>query len=281
VSDRKEFSALRRILVALDASPQSLAALGSVVDLAAGARAELLGLFVEDVRLLDLGGLQAARALTYPAGLDRPLDTPSLERDMRTLATRARQALSAAAGRLGVSWTFRVARGEVASELLAASRDADLVTLGRASARFVGPSHLGSTARAILARAPGAVLLHGPAGGGDSVILVVDDPETSLHALALATEIVRAAAKSLLVLLAPKHAADTDRLRERIADRLRGLGLGAGFRQIEPDDDASLARLVASEGPIAIVLPATLGMLDETGLERLAREVACSLLVVR
>ena len=281
MSDRKESPALRRILVALDASPQSLAALGSVVDLAAGAGAELLGMFVEDARLLDLGDLRAARALTFPAGRDRPLDTTSLEREMRALAARARQALSAAASRLGVPWTFRVTRGEVASELLAASREVDLVTLGRASVRFVGPAHHGSTARAILARAPGAVLLHGPPGGSDSVILVVDDPETSLEALAIATEIVRVAAKNLLVLLAAARPAGTDRLREAIAERLRGLGLQAGYRRIEPDDGAALARVVSSESPIAIVLPATLGMLAESGLEGLAREVACSLLVVR
>ena len=52
---------IRRILVALDASEASRAAIRSAVDLAARFRAELVGLFVEDVNLLRSAQLPFVR----------------------------------------------------------------------------------------------------------------------------------------------------------------------------------------------------------------------------
>ncbi|MBK7177644.1 MAG: universal stress protein [Chloroflexi bacterium] len=57
---------IQRILVALDASPHSLAALEAAIDLAERLDAELQGLFVEDINLLRLAQLPFARELRYP-----------------------------------------------------------------------------------------------------------------------------------------------------------------------------------------------------------------------
>ena len=48
---------MRRILVAVDASPHSLAALDAALRLAADLEAEIIGLFVEDINLLRLAGM--------------------------------------------------------------------------------------------------------------------------------------------------------------------------------------------------------------------------------
>ena len=52
----KDQLSIRRILVALDASPASLSAMQNAVELAARLGAELIGLFVEDINLLRAGG---------------------------------------------------------------------------------------------------------------------------------------------------------------------------------------------------------------------------------
>ena len=64
---------IRRILVALDASRHSLAALEAASELAEALKAELVGIFVEDVNLLYLAGLPFAREVRYLSGVDRPL----------------------------------------------------------------------------------------------------------------------------------------------------------------------------------------------------------------
>ncbi|MGB7837261.1 MAG: universal stress protein, partial [Terrimicrobiaceae bacterium] len=60
---------IRRILVALDASAHSRAALEAACELALGLDAELSGLFVEDINLLRLAQLPFASEISYPSAL--------------------------------------------------------------------------------------------------------------------------------------------------------------------------------------------------------------------
>ena len=133
MNERELEPTIRRILVALDASPHSQAALEAASELADVLKAELVGIFVEDVNLLHLAGLPFAREVGYPSGTDRPLDSPSMERELRIQAEQVRQTLAGVAVRRQIRWSFRVVRGQVATELLIAAQEADLLALGRAS----------------------------------------------------------------------------------------------------------------------------------------------------
>ena len=106
---------IRRVLVALDASPDSVAAAAAAVRVAAALDAELAGLFVEDHDLLRLGGSRLARQVaSLTAGAER-LGAEEMERQLRAQATRARRALSRLAAREGIACTFQVTRGRVAA----------------------------------------------------------------------------------------------------------------------------------------------------------------------
>ena len=85
---------IRRILVALDASHHSLAALDAAAELAASLEAELQGLFVEDANLLRLAGLPVARVVRYPFATPARPDPVRMERELRVQAAQARQALA-------------------------------------------------------------------------------------------------------------------------------------------------------------------------------------------
>ena len=67
MSERQEEDKIQRILVALDASTDSLAALDAAAKLAQCLQAELVGLFVEDVNLLYMAGLPFTRELRFPS----------------------------------------------------------------------------------------------------------------------------------------------------------------------------------------------------------------------
>ena len=152
-----------RILVALDASPQSVAALRAAVELAALLEAELEGLFVEDINLLHLCGLPFGREIgSYTASV-RQLDNRAMERRLRVLAVVIREAMEREAAQLPVRWTFQVRRGAVVAELLAASQSAAMLSLGRA-----GRSRrqtLGSVAESIVRQSSRPVLILGEQGG--------------------------------------------------------------------------------------------------------------------
>ena len=80
---------IQRILVALDASPHSQAALDAAATLAARVSAELQGLFIEDVNLLRLAELPFAREVGSFTATHRRLDARDLERDKQAPALAA------------------------------------------------------------------------------------------------------------------------------------------------------------------------------------------------
>ncbi|NIO41266.1 MAG: universal stress protein, partial [Burkholderiales bacterium] len=112
---------VRRILVALDASPHSQAALRAAAELAAELKAELLGVFVEDINLLRLAALPGAEEVVSALGRARALDPVRLERALRLQAAELRRALESVAAETHVRWAFRVTRGRVVNELLSAA----------------------------------------------------------------------------------------------------------------------------------------------------------------
>jgi nucleotide-binding universal stress UspA family protein len=137
---------IRRILVALDASPHSLAALEASVQLAARIGAELVGLFVEDTALLRLAEIPCTRELLYFSVAGAPLTRESMESQFRAQSEQIRRTLEAAARRVQVAWSFRTVRGTIISEIKAAAAGVDLVALGRGGWSLDRRLRAGSTA---------------------------------------------------------------------------------------------------------------------------------------
>lgn len=123
--------ALERIIVALDASPDSLAALRAAAQLAAQLHAELHGLFVEDANLLRLCELPFLQEVGLVSATTRRIESRALERQFRALARSLQTQMASVAEAAHVPWSFRVTRGSVADELLAAAEEAQLLSLGR------------------------------------------------------------------------------------------------------------------------------------------------------
>jgi nucleotide-binding universal stress UspA family protein len=165
----------RRVLVGLDASPQSLDALAAAAALAARLGAVLEALFVEDEDLLRLAALPFAGLVRGAAGRAEPLDRARAEAAMRTLAAQAREALERSAARHALEARFRVARGRVSAELLAAAQGVDALVLGAAGHGGARRGAFGATARATLARAGAPVLLVAREPPSCGRVVAVDD----------------------------------------------------------------------------------------------------------
>lgn len=189
----------RRILVGLDASRASLDALSAAASLAARLGSDLAGLFVEDEDVLRLAALPFARVVRIPSGERAALDRPSLESELRALAAGAREALAREAAGRRVAFTFRIARGSVVAEVLAAAREADLLVLGTGGHRRSGHGDMGATARAAAAAAATSVLLLRRGGRlGDPVVAVIDGGEGSGTAVAAARAFASGAGPTIL-----------------------------------------------------------------------------------
>lgn len=111
---------LRRIIAGFDAGACRRETLQAIAALAAETQAEVLGVFIEDTRLLELARLPFAAEVGHASTLARGLDVGTLERALRLHAEALRRALAAAFEPTSVHWSFRVAR-EAPSQALAAA----------------------------------------------------------------------------------------------------------------------------------------------------------------
>jgi nucleotide-binding universal stress UspA family protein len=149
--------AIRRILVALDTAEPSTAALEDAARLAAGMEAELVGLFIEDAELLQAAALPMTRIVPHQARTLAAFDPESMQRAYRIWSAEARRSLEAVATRWRIKWSFQVARGTYAEQLLATLRAGDLLAL--ASSKHQRHSRTGMAALTVAAQAPCSLFL--------------------------------------------------------------------------------------------------------------------------
>jgi len=159
VNQNTHFLPLHRILVPLDASENSMSALDTAADLAAVLGAELEGLFVEDINVLLLCEFPFAREVSFLGPSFRRIDRAETERQFRIQAQRLQKILSEVAGRFHVPWKFRVTRGGVPAEVLAAAENADLTILGRSGRSMTSRQRVGSTVRTVVSKGRGMTLI--------------------------------------------------------------------------------------------------------------------------
>jgi len=281
MSEREGWFVVRRILVPLDASMHSLAALAAAADLAAVMEAELQGLFVEDINLVRLAGLPFACEVRHTASLEA-LDSPKMERALKAQAEQARQALAAAAGHARVRWSFRVVRGHVAQEVLAAASQADLVTLGKQGRSKSPRARLGSTALRVARGAPAALLLveHG-VPVAPSVLVMYDGSEGALHALDAAARLAKASGTHLTALLLADAPEEAERLEREVVHQIESRGVQLRFHALRQTDVPSLLRAVHREGGGLIVLSGRSAVLTQETIQKLLDRIRNPVLVVQ
>ena len=120
-----------RIVIALDAAAQHATALDIVRCMISETFPELLGLFVEDVRLLEHAHSRLAREVVL-SGAERPLELGALSRQLRAQSEQVRRSFEAAAATLGLPHTFQVARGEFLAALANRAAEAEALVVSLA-----------------------------------------------------------------------------------------------------------------------------------------------------
>ena len=271
----------RRILVALDASPHSLAALEAASEMAARMKAELLGLFVEDINLLRLAGLPFAREVGFPSAISRKLDIVAMERALKVAAAQARRATITAAERARIRWSFRVARGSVVTELLSAALEADLLVLGKVSRGFRPAQHLGSTALGVMARAPGPVLLLEPGISVRAPVLVIfDGSQAAREALSVAAEHSKTCGDGLVVLIATSALESVMQLQKEADEVLADQGVDARYRTVASANVQPLVEVAKLERAGMLVLPRSSPLFEHDDFQNLVAGIRCPVFVV-
>jgi nucleotide-binding universal stress UspA family protein len=284
VSERKgSLPAIERIVVAVDASPHSHAALEAAVEMASRFGAELLALFVEDINVLRLAELPFAHEVGEYSAARRTIELPWVERKLRARSRRIEESFRELVDRRSVYGVFRVARGHVRAEIQSAAQEADVLVVGRAGWSQVRRRQLGSTARAACGDdGPGVtVILREGERIAPPVLVVFDGTALSEHALDVAAALVGGQTQPMRVLLLAGQAEQVEDLRARVTAHLQPYNVIRQYRVLVPHSVSELSEAIRLSGPGVLVLPARLVVQGCEEILDLIEEADSPVLLVR
>lgn len=240
--------AIRRVVVALDAQCDHVAAIETACEFAGRWHCAVAGIFVVGSDLVHLGGLPGIRQICLASG--GALSGADLEGDIAAIERRARRVLGEAARRIGAETSFAVARGGIDE---AAGLSGDDLLVVEATLRPFGGFALESRWRRVAEAARHPVLLRrrrsarpGPVAG------FYDGSPAAERALAAALRLAEERAQPLLLVLA----AELDEGAEAaIAPALEGRRPPARMLRAGPGE-AAWGRVAAGLKPALLVVPA-------------------------
>jgi nucleotide-binding universal stress UspA family protein len=244
---------VKRILVAVDASPQSLAALRVATSLAARLDAELIGIFVEDINLLHIASFPFTRQISISTGTIRQLDSSTVERQLRSQARWALNTMALLAKKYKIRWSFRVVRGMITAHLLAAAVEADLTIIGKTG--WSGRRLLGSTTQKMVIQAPcTSLILQKAFHIGAPVVFLFDDSQSSKRALG-SIDLITSQDTYLIVVILASDAEEARQLRQEADTYFSNKNIQPQYRWFKHVKSADLTQLIKTEGCGILVLP--------------------------
>ena len=269
-----------RVVVWLDpTAPQenSLPVLASL-----GAAAEILGLFVEDINLLELSRLPVAREITFEGPGAKLIEPRNIERQFRAHGNRMQNLFETAVKNIGASHSFQVIRGELCAELLKVSTDCDMLVLSH-SRRHLGP-------RLTIRTRLGEILESGPPTlvfvqeqwrTGQRVATLFDGSEQSLTALRIAVSIASSENLDLSVWLPDLADVERQQLEVRAREVINGSLTRYSLRALRAQNVDALVKAASAENIRALVLPGLRSVETRQLIAELLDRVNCSLIVTR
>lgn len=252
---------MRRIAITLDAFRVSPEALEQAVRLAERMGAQLEGIFIEDIDLIQLAELPFLREVRSVSRSEVAIDLTRMEQELRALARRAERLLSEQAARHNVAWSFRIWRGSIDSDLLAADIEADVLALTRLGAELM--------------RLP--VLRSKTAG----VSVVFTGSEASVRALDTAMNLAADPLKDLNILLPVADDAEEQHLKQLATEHLGANAPAAHFERMSDGSLADLVDILTDTNSSVLVLERDSKFLQTPTLKQSLNRLDCPILIVR
>ena len=194
-------TSINRILVAVDASAVNRSILQAATTLATNLDAKLNALFIEDINLFRLAELPFAREIVYGSATGRGMNLADMERSVHTQKNRLRKLVEVMAQQNQINIAFDVQRGDIVSAICDASKQTDLLIIGKNTQLFKQSMKIGTVAQTILTSTHCnlMVLQHG-AIIERPVVVVFDGSDASLYAVSRASRLARQDHNLLIVL---------------------------------------------------------------------------------
>jgi nucleotide-binding universal stress UspA family protein len=274
----------RRVVVAFDGSAdEDLAAVEAAAAFAARLRADLLGLFIEDIDLARLAEHAGITTICARSAGHQRLGAEHLKTALKAQLARTREAVERAAERQRIRSTFEVRRGRLIAEILSTAVPADLVIIGWRGGPATSVMAPGTPASAVLAALSEAsvrfVLVPRQVSRlGGPVLVAYDGSVAAREGLAAAAEIGGSEGGIEVALLA-RRVDDAKAQQREAAHVLAEAGIGGSFIHLRDGGPGDLLRVAEARRATLLVVP--VGLLDAESARRVVERAPCPLLLVR
>lgn len=270
---------LREILVAIDTSTHSHAALEAAVALAKTMEANIQGLFVEDELWNKITNLPSTRAVNALTGDVLPLENDTLEHQVAILRNRLRRKLEKMSSRNRVKYSWSSARGNVENKILEASKNADLITIGL-KGQSARRKNLGSSAKMIIQKAEKPVLiLKEGLHLGTTLTAVYDASKESQKGIRLALKIAEKNKSSLKVLVVDNNPDAVDQRNKELEKILENTEVSVQVELMNSTDLGSFLNSINEQRSGLLIIPKSQPLLAKS-FETVLLHINCPLLMV-
>ena len=193
------------VLVLVDTSPASEAALDNAARLARHHRLDLIALFVEDQDLIASAGHRFSREISLLSGQARLFDREMLQVRLERQRQQIQARLASLDQHGDLRWRFDVVTGSVIEKTRQAALEADWVVLGKAGWSATRGGRLGATARQLVETTRSRLFLwQGRAVAGQiDIAALIADPENSGPVIETARQLALATEQNARLLLLP------------------------------------------------------------------------------
>jgi len=150
---------IERILVSLDSSKHSLAALHAAIKLAHHYNAALKGVFIEDITLLRLAEMPFSQEVGEYSAIVREISTDGMTRGIFVQSRWVIRTFRKLINQTNLSGDFAILRGNVNETIDRESEECDLLILGKSGTNPILRRRLGSTTKALVRKRKKPLLL--------------------------------------------------------------------------------------------------------------------------
>lgn len=250
----------KRVLVVVDNMTDARYVMQTAAEISRTLQRELLGLFVEDLDLINLARLPFGQTVLSPLGTLVQQDMVRLEQHMRHTAREVRAVLERFAGEARIHCSFQVSRGHFFTAVQSCCQNSDLLLVSR-------EGHAATLRR----RRP-------PAGAQRPVMVFHSGAAEDHEAVMLAASIAGGLGKPLHVLVPERECGKVQAEIEALLQPLAGNCLIQSIADDSPEAVARAGNL--QHCALLVALNSSAGRELDDRLKRLATLLHCPLALV-
>jgi nucleotide-binding universal stress UspA family protein len=269
MSKKPRTLSLERITVAFAATDPQPHSLEAIATLAAGHKAKISCVFIEDADMLRAARLPFALEVCRATNVVRRIDPREIERSLKKRATAARKLFAETAERSGAKWSFEVVRKRTASAVLELAKDTDVTMFSAATSLRSRGGTASQTSKSAKLLSP----------DDESIVVLVDRSAASSRAVQVAHKLAEVRGIPLHAVVVAATRAGLDRLSGQLqrtgeieASHIHGL-CNPQF-----DDIAAAARACC---PAAMVLPIAQVQVASERIRELEASIENPILIVK